>query len=193
VSSMAKADVVTLVSDFSGSVTDAVEVGVLYDEVVKELGFVELLTSVEVQNVGAGQDTLEFATDTIRSLEVYSDQVGKLDRTTAHALRAIFGNGWRGLKGTTVAYVQDQENDNTVRLVPIPEGPMSVSVVRVDSREDVPIWLELPIAFEVLNREMGRESNHQDVKFAALSGEVGKLLLSLLGIAFSGPSQGRGR
>lgn len=189
---MARSDVLTLVSDFGLSVTDATEVGVLYDEVVRELGFTEVLTSVEVQAVGAGQTTVVFATDTIRSLELYSSQRGKLDRSTANAARTIFGNSWRQQVGPPVMYVQDQEDDNTVRLVPIPTAPLSVSVIRVDARTDVPVWLELPLALEIVSRELSRESDHQDTKFAAGAAQLGRLLFSMLDVEFGGRAETSG-
>lgn len=181
---MSRSEIITLVDDFSLGVSDATEVGVLYDEVVRELGFLEVLTSREDQVVVAGQGTVTLAVDTIRSLEIYSSEVGKLDRTTAQAMQAVLGNSWRSERGTTVAYVQDQENDNTVRLVPVPDAGMVVSVIRTDARLDVPVWLELAVAMEVLSREMGRESGHQDVMFAGAAAQVGRFLFGLLGVDF---------
>lgn len=182
---MARSDVLTLVDTFSLSVADATESGIYYDEIVRELGFSEVLTSTEVQSVSAQQGTLTLAPDTIRALEMYSSAVGKLDTTNTNALRAIYGNSWKRLGGTTVAYSQDEENDNTVRLAPVSANPITMTIVRTDARTDVPVWLELPIALEILSREMSRESDHQDVKFAVACAKVGQLLFNLLGVMLS--------
>ena len=183
---MAKSDVVTLVDNLSLSVTDATEVGVLYDEVVRELGFMELLTSVEVQQVDGGQATVVLEDDTVMALDVYTSDGGRLDRTSTNAVKAVFGNQWRHLVGSPVAYVKDHEDENVIRLVPTPSGSEVVTIIRTDARDDVPVWLELPLALEVLSREMARESNHQDVKFAAAASGLARMLFQLLGVAFTG-------
>lgn len=185
---MSRSDVITLVDDLALGVTNATEVGIFYDEVVRELGFTELLTSTEVKPMTVGQATVQFATDTIRSLELYTDRSGKLDRTTVNAVKAVYNNQWKSLSGTPIAYCQDQENDNTVRLVPAPDAPITITIIRVDSRLDVPVWLELPIALEVLSREMSRESAYQDVKFAVACARLARLLFDMLGIML-GPEE----
>lgn len=181
-SNLSRSDVITLVDDLSLSVTNSTEVGVLYDEIVRELGFAEVLTSTEVHNIDAGQSVLEFEMDTIRSLEMYSSQVGRLDKASEVAVRAVYGNGWRGMKGVTRAYVQDQQDESSVRLVPIPSAPFTITVIRVDRRLDVPHWLELPLSLEILSREMMRESDHQDMKLAMSSTKLGRLIFALLGV-----------
>lgn len=188
---MAKDDVLTLVTDFSLNVADADETDVLYDEVVRELGFLEVLTSTETQVVEDHQAVVVLATDTIRLLELYSSEGGRLDSTTVNMVRAILGNNWRDQVGYPRAYVQDQENDNTVRLVPKPVAPLQVTAIRSDSRTDVPVWLELPLALEILSREMSRESDHQDIAFGAACAQFSRLLFNILGVSFNAQEEKR--
>lgn len=183
---MAKADVVTLVDDLSLSITDSTEVGVIYDEVVRELGFLELMTSTETHALDAGEATVTFEDDAVMALELFTASGGRLDRTTTNAIRSVYGNQWRNLVGTPLAYVKDHEDENVVRLVPVPSAPETVTIVRTDARDDLPVWLELPVALEVLGREMARESDHQDVKFAAASSQLGRILFQLMGVALPG-------
>lgn len=182
---MAKADVLTLVDDFSLSIADSDETTVLYDEVVRELGFAEVLTSTEVQTLVAKTEVLTFEDDTLRALEVHTGDVGRLDRTRTNSVRGVFGNSWRDLVGTTRAYVKDHEDEQSVRLVPKPAEALDVTVIRTDRRDDVPLWLELPVALEVLSREMSRESDHQDVTFSTAAARLSRLLFALLGIELS--------
>lgn len=179
---MARADVLQLVSDLALSQSDATEVGVLYDEVVRELGFYEFLTGTEQIAVSANAAAYKVATDTIRILEVIDSTVGRLDRVDGRSLRSVFGAGWRNKVGTPIAHTATEASSDTIQLVPIPQQPSTLTVIRTEARTDVPVWLELAIALEIVHREFLRESNHQDIAYAQTARDLANMLLAMLGL-----------
>lgn len=178
---MSRSDVLTMVSDLCLAQSDATEVGVLYDEIVRELGFYDVLVGTETIAVAAGTATYPLAAENMRVLEVDA-LTGRLDRASGSALRAVYGAGWQQRSGTPVAFTSEDEDSHVLRLVPVPLRADTLTVIRAETRVDVPYWLELGIAFEILHREFMRESDHQDVEFAGVARGIANLLLALVGV-----------
>lgn len=178
---MAKADVLTLVSNFGVNAVDANETTILYDEVVRELGLRGVLVGTEQINVIAGAATYKLLSDMKQILEIHGIG-GRLSRETVNGLQAIFGANWRDMKSTPLAFTTIEEEDKVVRLVPEPTEADTMTVLRAEEPTDVPVWLELPVAMEVLSREYSRESDHQDIAFAALAHELSTLLFQFAGV-----------
>jgi hypothetical protein len=102
---------------------------------------------------------------------------------------------WRDKRGTPFAYTQEDETTATFRMIPVPTVPSKAfsfihgeplgidfpayvaAVFLSEAREDVPRWLDLPIAFGLLAREFGRDSDHMDLAFAGACRQFGQLLL----------------
>lgn len=179
---MAKADVLQLVTDLGVTTVDQTEIGIFYDEVVRELGFNEILTGTELVPVKAGNPEYILVEDTMRALEFHANG-GRLDPIDITSLQSVFGVGWRTRTGTPLGYTQEEENEKTFRLVPSPTQDDTITVIRTEARTDVPVWLELPIALDVLGREYQRESDHQDVAFAQIARQLSLLLFKLVGVS----------
>jgi hypothetical protein len=56
----------------------------------------------------------------------------------------------------------------------------AVVVFHTETRQDLPAWLELPVALEVAAREMERESNHRHLPFAATAHQLASVLFSMV-------------
>jgi hypothetical protein len=181
---VAQADVLTLVDDLSLGQANATEAAIFYAEIIRELGFIELLTGTETIAVHAGTSSYTLATDTIRALEFYNTS-GFLTKAAYRGLGALFGSSWRNRTGSPLAVTVEDENNNSFSLVPSPNYDDTLTVIRTETRTDVPVWLELPIAMEILNREFLRESDHQDIEFAGLAKMIANLLFNLVGVFFN--------
>lgn len=179
---MAKADVTALVTSLALSQDNTTETSIFYDEIVRELGFLDVLTGTETITITPNVAVYETAADTIRSLEFHSGIRGFLTRSDGKGLGSLFGADWRNRKGTPLAVSQDQEDDEAFRLVPIPDTGDTLTIIRTENRTDVPVWLELPIAFEILYREFGRESDHQDTMLSDLCKLIADMLYKLVGV-----------
>lgn len=178
---MAQADVLTLVSDLSLGQASATEAAVYYAEIIRELGFREVLTGTEQIAVTAGQPFYSLATSTILALE-FQNKSGFLAKSDSKGLAALFGSGWRNKTGSPLAIERTFEDEDTFRVVPAPNHEDTITVIRTETRTDVPVWLELPIAFDILSREFMRESDHQDVEFSGTCVMIAKLLYNLVGV-----------
>lgn len=181
---MAQADVLTLVDDLSLGQANATEAAIFYAEIIRELGFFELLTSTETIVQQADVNTYELATSTIMDMEYYNS-TGFLTKADGKGLGSVFGSDWRNRKGSPIAISQDQEDESAFRLVPAPLNDDTITIIRTETRTDVPSWLELPIAFEILSREFQRESDHQDTELATTCKLTATLLFNLVGVTIN--------
>lgn len=179
---MAKADVLTLVTSLSLGQDNATETAIFYDEIIREMGFLDVLTSTETIPIVSGVSVYTVAADTIRSIEFHSGNYGFLTKTDGKGLGSIFGAEWRNRVGSPIAVSMDEEDDDAFRLVPIPDATDTLTIIRTDRRDDVPVWLELPLAFEILSREFSRESDHQDIDFSTATRAISNLLFIMVGV-----------
>lgn len=179
---MTRAATLQLISDLSATQSDDTEATVLYDEVIRELGFYEVLTNREDRFQPAILNGIyKLSPDTMRVLEVAWDN-RRLDRASEYALRVAFGAAWRLIKGIPLAMTVWDESASEMRLVPQPTDDGTVTLVRTEVRDDLPYWLELPVALMTIQREFTRESNHQDLLFATVALNLGKLFLAFVGV-----------
>lgn len=183
---MAKADVLALVDailikpDTSGDAED------FYDEVIRELGFLEYLTNVRTLEVAAGEPYYPVHIDMIRVLEADLRGSGRLHPASGEALRAAYGGAWRNRRGTPYHLTRTDESSDLLRLFPVPVAADQLTLIYTDIPVDVPYWLELPVALEVAARMLTRESAGQDLAVAAQAKALAALFFVLLEAPFMG-------
>lgn len=183
---MAKADIIGLVSQFCLGQTADPEATTYCNEVIRELGFVELLVGTETMPIIDEESVYETEPNTIRTLEFHTGHYGRLDRIDAQSLETTFSAQWRAHATTPMAVTHTHEQQPEFRLVPEPTALDTLTIIRTEFRDDVPVWLELPIAFETMSREFGRESDHQDLELAEATTRVAALLFQLLRVELRG-------
>lgn len=179
---MSKADVLALVDSFLLKPDTSGEADEFYDEVVRELGFLEFLTGVREVSVVAHDPQYRIGVDTIRVLESHLGHSGRLDPVSGRALRASNGAEWRTQRGTPYHITRVDESSNVVRLFPVPVNTDILTLIRTEAPDDVPYWLELPIALEVFARMLVRESPQRDLEMATAAKRLSAVLLILLGL-----------
>jgi len=81
---------------------------------------------------------------------------------------------WRDVEGTPHSYTQENENDDTFTLFPKPDSAGTVTLIYSQRRVDLPAWIEFPMAFDVLARELGRDSDHRDFDQAKAFNDLAK-------------------
>jgi hypothetical protein len=187
---MSRALVLTLIDTLGLGLTDSTERGVLYDDVVRELGNQEIIIASNTVSVTAGTASYAEPSTSLAILEIHSDQ-GVLEEHTALQLNNVFGNTWREKKGSPQGYNTDDEDDSSFRLVPIPDEAQTLTVVHTSEPTDVPVWFELPITLEALYRAFVRESTHQDLDFARSVRDFASALFALLGIEPLAPQENK--
>lgn len=175
-----KADVLALTQTLCLDVADADEISQYYDEIIRELGFGEVIVETDIIETDANQPFYTFSHESLNILEVHQDQAGRLSPENGNALRASQGASWRLKRGTPSAFTQDQTNSDDLRLFPIPTSPGELTVIQTVEVDDILEYLELPIALEICNREFLRESGHQDVEFAVVSHALSQFFFNLV-------------
>jgi hypothetical protein len=179
---VAQADVLTLVSNFGVNDVDADEPTVFYEEIVRELALKGQLIGTETIAAVAGEAVYTMLNENMEILEMHLASSGRIDAASIKALQSLFGADWRDRKGTPLAYTTDEETDGDFRLIPEPTASDTITMLRKESRTDIPTWLELPLALEIVSREFQRESDHQDIVFAELSHQLATILFQFVGV-----------
>ena len=193
---MSKADVLQLVQDLATNQADATAIDRFYVDVIKDLGQREWLVQASLVAVTAGTAEYEPPTGTVHILQVYYDNRA-LAYTDLLQIEAL-NPQWRDDRGTPVAFVVETKDGKKFDLFPKPTvnskdfvfvfgeplgldfSEYAVMVVHTETREDLPLWLEMPVAFEILKREFSHESDHQDLEFAKVCGELSALMFNLV-------------
>jgi len=194
---MSQSDVLSLVQELCTNQADATAIIKYYDEVVADLGRGEWLIVPELLPVTAG--TFEYdPPSTIADLKgvfyddrwLYKEELRTLEAHNPH---------WRDESGTPRVYVIEDESNHKFRLYPKPDhdskdfifmfgSPLgldfpvyAVVVLMTELRIDLPAWLEMPVAWEILAREFARESDHMDLTFAKIARQLSQKMLKMVG------------
>lgn len=192
---MSRSDVLQLCQDLSTNQSDADAIDKFYDDVVSDLGRGDWLVTTDVLAATAGTAQYNPVSTIVELRGVWYDDRW-LYKESLRSIEALNPN-WRDERGTPRAYIIEDETNLQFRLYPRPavdsktpgggeemglEFPeYSVVVLMTEIRETLPAWLELPVAFEILAREFGRESDHHDPTFAKSCKEISQMLLKMVG------------
>jgi len=185
------------VQDLCTNQANATAITKFYNEVVADLGRADWLITANL--LPTSTDTFEYdpPEQTVELRGVFYD-----DRWLyKEGLRNIgaVNPQWRDERGTPRAYVIEDESNTKFRLYPKPDkdskdfifmfgSPLgldfpeyAVLVLYTELREDLPVWMEMPVAFEILAREFARESDHTDQVFAKTCRAISELLFKMVG------------
>lgn len=192
---MSRNSVLSLVNDLSRGLADQGICGHYYDDIVHEIGQRPIFTRATLVAVDGATATFALPDTAIRLLYVlYDDRI--LAPASLRELEAVNPH-WRDERGTPIAYVTERENARSFRLYPVPDvasksfifltglpfgrdyPELAVVIVHTEDRE-LPDWLDLPVALDILGREFGRESDHRDPAFAEMCGQLAVLMYRML-------------
>lgn len=174
-----------LVCDGADSTSLATIISQLYED---ELPANDFGGTVLLGAVTAGTATYTVSTS-LRKLYALCFGGRELSHETLAALDSL-GSTWRDEVGEPLAYIEQLQEDRTLRIYPAPDrasaGPNSV-VTEIDRflfigtalMSTIPDYLRLPAALWVLAREYERESDHRDIPFAKLCRAMAEKLFLL--------------
>jgi hypothetical protein len=191
---MAKADVLALVNLLSTGLRDSTAADDYYDRIVFEHGLQrESLTGAAYVLGVADQLTYSLPTSAIRVLGIFYDSIW-LYREDKRGVER-FDPYWRQLPGEPRVFLKDNTDQRQFDVVPRPtrggttigaDTPLTadladnLAVVYTANTADVQPWEELAVAAEILAREFGRDSDHQDLTSAKTWRSLADLLLGLV-------------
>ena len=193
---MSKSGVLGFVSDFSYGLADPTPVAAYYDALMWDATRWGI-PSVAVL-VPAVKDTATYTMPDVegRIYAIFYDDI-LLSLSSIMDLQAVNAS-WRDERGRPRAFLSQEEPEHEIRLYPAPDedaqdfiflfgAPFghdfparAVAALIADKRDDLPDWLDLPLALLVLAREYDRDSAHRDAAFAQTCRELGHALKSMV-------------
>lgn len=192
-----RADVLALVQLLSNNAADAALCNQFYDEVVTDLAQQRWLTQASVLTLSEGTTTVQLPLNAVEILSLYYDNEALTEMGLADLLY-VYGEMWRSRRGRPHAYTRESETAKVIEVAPPPDLPSNPLIpihglptgwdyplyagliINSETRNDVPVYLELPLALLILQREYARESDHQDLALAGAAGALAELLLTMI-------------
>lgn len=195
---MSKADILQLVDDLSQGQAEASTAESYYDDITNELAHKQVLTNVTLLTAAAGDTSF---TEPETSADVLAVFWGDRQLTEAKRQELEWSTPeWRSREGAPQAWITENEAEQTFRLYPFPNIPSdtlvpilgdplgagyadhSVAVLYTENREDLPTYLNLPVALDILAREFSRESGHKQLEFAQACSSLANILYAMVGV-----------
>ena len=171
---MAKANVVQLLEligmDTAGDRVDVNTRDRYYSDVADSLAQV-LIINLDIA-IAAAEATITIPNDAVKLVGVFWDGTWLYSETLDWLETG--DKDWRDVEGAPHSYTQENENDDTFTLFPKPDTAGTVTLLYSQRRDDLPAWLEFPMAFDILARELGRDSDHRDVDQSAAFKALGQ-------------------
>lgn len=194
---MAKADVLQLVADLGHGLADATRVEDYYLDATIDLARRGVRVDARlITTTSADQAVYPLPDDAYAVLGVFWDD-RMLSRITPRGAERL-ARDWRALRGAPQAWIDDTEDAQAFRLLPVPTvGPTdfsfilgspwgtdfprgAVAALHTERRDDWPHEFDLPLALDVLTREFRRPSAHRDPTFAQACEALAGALYGLL-------------
>lgn len=195
---MSKASVLSLVDNLSANQAEHPAVERFYLEVVQTFAREPWIVAVTVLATQAGTSQYVLPDSLVKILAIFYDDrvLDRLDQVTAESMP--HGQYWRDAIGIPLAYVVEDETAKTFRLYPKPAAsskdftflvgaPLGAdypeyacALIATEVRDDLPDWLDLPLALLVCEREFSRESTHRDDAFAQTCRAIANVLLGMV-------------
>jgi len=193
---MSKADVLSLITSFSNGQADSTSISEFYDNTQSDLSRHPWLVGCHLAAVSPNTGEFTLTATEGKLLAVFYDN-RLLSRETERSLEQRNPN-WRDEFGTPIAYMVEDEPAKTFRTYPVPHLPSkpfsfiygeplgrdfplySVAYFVTEMRTDVPAWLEMALAWRVMEREYSRESTHRDDNLAQVAQQLSDMLLAMV-------------
>jgi len=189
-------EVLTLASDLAKGQAEAIPLEHYYDDAMTTMSQRPLFTQAEIVVVTKGTAVYTRPASAGQLMGMLYDD-DWLPRLSINELNYL-DRSWRDRIGRPLGYVLEEENANDIRLYPIPDisstalsfvsgEPLGVDYPRYalvfvfgERRDNLPVWMDFPLALGILQREFTRESNHRDPRFADACGALSDLFLGLM-------------
>lgn len=193
---MSKASVVALALELSQGQGSPTNLDQLYDDIVVDVAQRSLFNVLETMPAVAGTATYQRPDRIAEVLGLFYDDT-MLSLVTLRELEAV-NPQWRDHAGRPVAYLIEDLSHETFQLYPVPvtgSTPVipvhgapfgldypsdTIVVLGSEKRQDMPEWMDLPLALLLLSREFGRPSQHTDKVFAGACRTLGALLMLMV-------------
>jgi hypothetical protein len=193
---MSKSTVLQLIDDIAFGMESASPVGAFYDDLMWDAARWGVSTNVVLIPATARFPTYTTPANEARIYGIFYDDV-LLSLMTLRQLEAVNAQ-WRDELGRSRSYISQDEPEHSFTVYPTPNedsqsfvflfgSPLgrdfparALGAIIGERRDDLPGWLDIPLALSVLGREYERDSEHADPTFAKACRSIGAQLLALV-------------
>lgn len=194
---MSRASALALAGELAGGQASPTHLEQFYDDTVLDVAKQALFNVLEIVPASAGVGLYAKPEHVVAMLAAFYDDT-MLSLVTQRSLEATTPD-WRDVLGTPACYMIEDLSHDQFRVFPTPTlagGPVipmhgqpfgldypsgTLAVLGSDKLEDMPEWMDLPLALTVLAREFGRPSQHMDQVFAGACKSLAAMLLMMVG------------
>jgi hypothetical protein len=190
-----RADIIALAQTLGLESTDVILLDRYYTESLLALGDTDVMLEATFILVTSGTARYTIPVEAVRVVAAFFGTREILRTTIAH-LEGV-SRTWQDDTGTPMAYLEEHEDVSVIRLYPIPNvssvvvGPVdkfgvnyptnTLLLLTADRSDLAPPWLDIPLAFGLLNRELVHSSSHRDPLVVEAVKRLGQLARTLGG------------
>ena len=169
----------TYITDFSDGEADLTACQEFFDDIVANyLAEIPVLTNYSTSLTVSSNNQVAMPSTAVEPLSIFygDEQLGVLTINEANFLNP----NWRQTTGPVFNWVDDNaSNRRTILLCPTPPVPtVNAQMIYTETRQTLPTYLQLPVAFLCLYYEYSRESAHRNQPLAMAYKQMGEFLLS---------------
>ena len=168
---------VTWLSNGEADITEAQNI---YNDVVADLArpMPAMVNSSSVSTGATGLVALPASAIELLLAFYNNFQLGELSIREANWIFPDWKETLGGAVGT-YNYVTEGVSTRSFQVVPIPTTPVNSFVIYSETRQTLPVWLQLPVACLILYHEYRRESDHKEINLSDAFQALGKALLAI--------------
>jgi hypothetical protein len=176
-------NIVDLANTLGGTTGSTVSMNIYYDEIMQGLGtrFNPPLVETTTFAISSGTAAYTWPATACSILGVFSEskQILKVGFMELES----YDSAWRQTTGEIQVYYEGEEPQRSIRFHPVPSvNSTGTYIMGVASSADVPDYMGLYVALEILKKEYAKPSVHQDKQFSKAAGDVAQLFGMLAGV-----------
>ena len=179
-------NIVDLANTIGGTTGSTASMNLYYDEVMQGLGtrFEPPLVETTTFAISSGTASYAWPSTACSILAIFSSAGREILPVSRNELDAS-DSGWRASTSTDSYqfFISSEDTQRSFRLYPNPSTASTGTLIMgVASSADVPDYMGLYVALEILKREFAKPSAHQDKQFSKAAGDVAQLFGMLIGV-----------
>lgn len=184
---MSRAQIVTLADSLAHGVSASASLQDSFDDVLERLArTTSPFVDTETYTPTDGTAEYSYPSSAVVLLAVFHGAV-QLPLTNVKELEA-YDEDWRATAATTgtpVAHSFTERDARKVLLFPTPDTTAAAGGTFLFAEQrttDIPVWLALPIIFEMLSEDFAYPSDHQDKEMSEVCAQMAEILKIYTGI-----------
>ena len=184
-------NIVDLANTIGGTTGSTASMNIYYDEIMQGLGagLNPPLVETTVFAISSGTASYTWPSTACSVLGIFFKTASGTTQVSKQVLPAgrieleSLDGAWRQTTGEIQVFYSGEDTQRSFRFYPVPSVDSTGTLIMgVASSADVPDYMGLYVALEILKREFAKPSAHQDKQFSKAAGDVAQLFGMLIGV-----------